>query len=795
MKILKQLNWSLLSPEERKIALMRSKNSKNTEIKSSVKKILSDIKNKGDVAVKEFTKTFDKVELNSFWVSDEEFEFALIDQKIETAIKTAITNIKIYHEMQIPKTKTKETMPGIMCEQHFLPIDKVGLYIPGGTAPLPSTLMMLAIPALIAGCREIYIITPPDLNGKINPVILVTAKILGIRRIIKCGGAQAIGALAYGTESLPQVDKIFGPGSAWVTEAKLQVGLDPNGAAIDLPAGPSEVLVIADEFSNADFIASDLLAQAEHDPSSQVILVSTSSDILEKVEKALQIQIQSLPRQNICRVALNSSKAFLVSNIEEAFELSNLYAPEHLIVQIEKPRDKIKLIKNAGSVFLGPWSPESVGDYASGTNHVLPTFGFARSFSGLTLMSFMKSISFQELTAQGLIQIGPTVEILSNAEGLSAHAFSVSIRLQELLSMKLTPNFNPALLAQPHIQKMKAYSSARSISTSANIYLDANELPYENFIQSVLKKNNNRYPVPQPVEIIEKLSQIYNVKKNQIFMGRGSDEAIEVLNKVFCDSDTDHILILPPTYGMYEISATIENLKVKKCPLLFNGTNWELNLGELALLSKDAPKIIYLCNPNNPTGTLFSTIQLEEVCRLFVNSIVVIDEAYIEFCHQESMTTRLSEFSNLVILRTLSKAWGLAGLRFGVAIADPRIIQLMQKVRAPYPISQPVIRILNSTLNQKKLSKMKNNVKKIMQQKTFFIDELSKLKNVENIYASSANFLLVQFTNSLSVLKEMKNAGILLRNRNDDVAGSIRITIGTQEENLIVLNMLKEISL
>ncbi len=292
--------------------------------------------------------------------------------------------------------------------------------------------MMLAVPAAIAGCSQIILTTPPGRDGRINDLILATASLLGIERIFKCGGAQAIAALAYGTESIPKADKIFGPGNAWVTEAKMQVAFDPEGASIDMPAGPSEVMVVADATASAQFVASDLLSQAEHDPASQVVLVSTSAELIENVQRELLIQLETLPRREIAREALSSSRAILVADIREAMAVSNLYAPEHLILQLENAAVVSGYVRHAGSVFIGQWTPESVGDYASGTNHVLPTYGFARSFSGLGLTDFMKSISFQELTPAGLREIGPVVECLASAEGLDAHARAVSMRLRAL---------------------------------------------------------------------------------------------------------------------------------------------------------------------------------------------------------------------------------------------------------------------------------------------------------------------------------------------------------------------------
>lgn len=427
-----------MSLEQRADCLRRPSSSRDPEVARTVAGILADIRENGDAALMKYTRKFDCPTLDGFEVSPREIDEAAarVSPEILVSLREATRRIRAFHEAQMPQSVKVETSPGIVCEKRFVPIERVGLYIPGGTAPLPSTLMMLSIPAQVAGCPEIFLVTPPGKDGRINDVILAAADLLGVRRIFKCGGAQAIAALAFGTESIPKVDKIFGPGNAWVTEAKMQVAFDPLGAAIDLPAGPSEVMVVADETSSPRFVASDLLSQAEHDASSQVILVSTSAALIEEVQMQLQAQLTKLPRAETAKQALAASRAILAADVREAMAIANLYAAEHLILQVEDAREAAKQVRHAGSVFIGPWTPESVGDYASGTNHVLPTYGFARAFSGLGVTDFLKSISFQELTPEGLLELGPFVETLATAEGLEAHKQAVSIRLEALKGLK-----------------------------------------------------------------------------------------------------------------------------------------------------------------------------------------------------------------------------------------------------------------------------------------------------------------------------------------------------------------------
>jgi histidinol dehydrogenase len=424
--------WKDLTAAEQKALLQRPAPGSEALVRKRVEKIINKVRESGDAALKEFTRQLDGVELDRFRVSDREFEQAereLSAASIE-AIDLAIGNVTRFHEKQVPQQIDMQPMPGIRCERVNRPIDTVGLYVPAGSAPLPSAAIMLAVPAAIAACPSRIMCTPPRADGCADPAVLVAAKRCGLHTIFKIGGAQAIAAMAYGTVSVPKVDKIFGPGNAWVTEAKSLVSGDPLGAAIDMLAGPSEVLIIADDSANAEFVASDLLAQAEHGEDSQVILITTSGSLAENVRRQIDAQLPRLGRREIAGQALSNSRSILVPDIATALEASNAYAPEHLIIQTRNPRDNLPAVRNAGSVFLGSWSPESAGDYCSGTNHVLPTNGFARSFSGLGVDRFMRKMTVQELSEEGLQAIAPAIQALAGLEGLDAHAESVRRRLE-----------------------------------------------------------------------------------------------------------------------------------------------------------------------------------------------------------------------------------------------------------------------------------------------------------------------------------------------------------------------------
>ncbi len=412
--------------------LLRRPVFETASLEAAVSGILQAVQNEGDAAVKRYTAQFDKVEIADLQVSTAEIEEAVtsLDADLKTAIKTAKANIEKFHRQQIQPVEVVETMPGVRCWRKSVGIEQVGLYIPGGTAPLFSTVLMLGVPAKLAGCKEIVLCSPPNKAGKIHPAILYTAHLVGVTKIFKAGGVQAVGAMAYGTETIPQVYKIFGPGNQYVTAAKQLV--NKEGIAIDMPAGPSEVLVCADASANPAFVAADLLSQAEHGIDSQVVLVAFDEEFVAKVNAEIEAQLANLPRKNIAAKALTNSLAIVVQNESEALDLINEYAPEHLILSLEDAETFAASIINAGSVFIGNYTPESVGDYASGTNHTLPTNGFAKAYSGVSLDSFVKKITFQQLTREGLQRVGPAVEKMAAAEELEAHKMAVSLRLKEI---------------------------------------------------------------------------------------------------------------------------------------------------------------------------------------------------------------------------------------------------------------------------------------------------------------------------------------------------------------------------
>jgi len=431
---LRKFIWSEMSESARTAALSRPAVSGNLQIDAQVREIIAAVRSDGDKALLSFTVKFDGIALDGgIRVTEEEFAAARkqVSPEAHRAIEVAIANVSKFHAAQLTAPVRVETSSGVVCERITRPVNAVGLYVPAGSAPLPSTAIMLAVPAGLAECPVRIMCTPARADGHADPAVLVAANMCGVDEIYKLGGAQAVAAMAYGTETVPKVDKIYGPGNVWVTAAKNVVATDPDGAALDMPAGPSEVMVLADGSSDARFVALDLLSQAEHGPDSQVILVSTDEQFADRVDGEIEAALPGLPRRSIIEQSLRHGACMLVGDLRDALAVANNYAPEHLIIQVKNPRQYLEYIYNAGSIFLGSWTPEAVGDYCSGTNHVLPTYGFARNYSGLSVGDFQKQMSVQELTRAGLTQLAPTVRTLAKLEGLDAHAQAVAVRLED----------------------------------------------------------------------------------------------------------------------------------------------------------------------------------------------------------------------------------------------------------------------------------------------------------------------------------------------------------------------------
>lgn len=788
-------------------ALLRRPSLDITELFDIVRPIVDEVAEKGDAALRAYAERFDKVCLTDLRVSEAEIRAAetLVSDDLKNALRQAYSQIYAFHAAQRFSGVRVETAPGVVCEQRALPISRVGLYIPGGSAPLFSTVLMLGIPARIAGCEKVVLCTPPAKDGSVHPAILFAASLCGITEIFKVGGAQAVAAMAVGTETVPQVDKIFGPGNQYVMAAKQWVAL--KGTAIDMPAGPSEVEVLADDSARADFVAADLLSQAEHGPDSQAILISTSKKLAEDVVAEVSRQCAALPRHEIAEKALQHSKIIVFDTMEEALEMTNLYAPEHLIIATKDYREVAQKISHAGSVFLGNYSCESAGDYASGTNHTLPTSGFAKSYSGLCLDSFMRKITFQELTEEGIRSIGRCVELMASAEALDAHRNAMTLRLaacsasetgatksniggtksniEARISNRIFPNSNSVShLVRPNVIKMEAYSSARDeySGKQATVFLDANESPYN--------APFNRYPDPLQTEVKAELAKLKSVRPSQLFLGNGSDEAIDLVFRVFCRPGVDNVVALEPTYGMYAVCAATNDVEYRRVLLR---EDFSFRAADVLQATDANTKAIFLCSPNNPTGNLLPREEMDILLKEFPG-IVVVDEAYGDFVPEASLRFALDQHPRLIVLATFSKAWASAGLRLGIAMASEEIIGYFNKVKYPYNVNiltqQQALEILKSK------DLVADWINLILAERSKMVEALEALPGCQKVYPSDANFVLAKINNATALYNALVDRGIIVRNRskvrlcND----CLRITIGTPEENKALLAALREIT-
>lgn len=754
-----------------------------TTLFNVVRPILDDVRAHGDAALKEYEHRFDHVELHTLRVSAEELDAAAasVPADLQDSIRLAHGNIARFHAAQRFAGVRISTAPGVYCEQKSLPISRVGLYVPGGSAPLLSTVLMLAIPAQLAGCEKIVLCTPPARDGSVNPAILFAAKLCGVTEVYKVGGAQAIAAMACGTESIPQVDKIFGPGNQYVMAAKQLASL--NGVAIDMPAGPSEVEVLADDTCNPAFVAADLLSQAEHGADSQAVLVTTSPAVAEAVTAEVEKQLAALPRKEIAAKSLANSRIIIFRDMETALEFTNAYAPEHLILAADNHAALAAKVTHAGSVFCGHYSCESAGDYASGTNHTLPTLGYARSYSGLCLDSFMRKMTLQELTPQGVQNIGPAVESMAAAEQLDAHRNAMTLRLAAVGAAPAAADTGIDRLVRPNIRALAPYSSARDeyAGKEAHVFLDANESPYNAPV--------NRYPDPLQRAVKQKLAAVKGVAEENIFLGNGSDEAIDLLFRVFCTPGQDNVVAPAPTYGMYEVCADINAVEYRSVPL---EADFSLSAQKLLAATDANTKVIFLCSPNNPTGNLLNAAEIRTVLDTF-NGIVVVDEAYGDFAPQASLRPLLPQYPRLVILNTFSKAWASAGIRLGMALAHPSVIGYFNKVKYPYNVN---------VLTQQKALEMLERADEVQQwveatlvERSRMAAAIAALPTTQNVFPTDANFLLARITNATAVYNALVDKGIIVRNRSRITLCNdcLRITIGTPAENDELVAALNEL--
>ncbi len=758
-----------------------------TQLFDVVRPIMDAVHEHGDKALHEYGHRFDGVNLEELAVSAAEVAEACarVPQELKEAIELAYCNIYDFHELQrnTQAPVKLETAPGVVCEQRTLPIQRVGLYVPGGQAPLFSTVLMLAVPAAVAGCEEVVLCTPPGKDGKVNPAILFAAELCGVKRIFKVGGAQAIAAMTYGTASVPKVDKIFGPGNAYVTAAKQLASL--AGVAIDMPAGPSEVEVLADSTCVPAFVAADLLSQAEHGPDSQAMLVTTSAAVAEAVAAEVEKQLAALPRKEIAARSIANSRIIVLADKQDCIDFTNAYGPEHLIIAMEGADAVAAETVNAGSIFLGNYSCESAGDYASGTNHTLPTMGCVRAYSSLCIDSFQRKMTLQTLSAEGIRSIGRTVELMARAEQLDAHARAMTLRMQAVAGQpQEEQGTGIARLVRPNILKLKPYSSARDeyAGKAAHVFLDANECPHN--------APNNRYPDPLQWELKQKISAYKGVAPERIFLGNGSDEAIDLIFRTFCTPGVDEVAAIAPSYGMYEVCADINNIRYNAIPLE-EGFRFDAE-SFLQSIYSPCTKVIFICSPNNPTGNLLPLEEIRKVLDIFPG-MVVVDEAYIDFAPAgSSLSSLLDAYPRLIVLNTFSKAWASAGIRLGMALAHPEVIGLFNKVKYPYNVNILTQRAAMERLEH--MDEIRAWVDEALAERERMMQAVAALPICEHVYPSDANFFLARVNDACRIYDALVEQGIIVRNRHRIMMceNCLRITIGTPAENDELLAALKQ---
>ncbi len=768
-------------------------------IKDRVAQILASVREKGDEAVCDFTARFNGVRLGpaGLKVTAAEIKDAYknTDEKFLDALHLALRNITAFHRRQLQYSWFESDESGSVLGQLVRPLHRVGMYVPGGKASYPSSVLMNAVPAKVAGVKEVAMVTPPAPDGSVSSQVLVAAAEAGVHEIYKIGGAQAVAALAYGTSTVPRVDKITGPGNIYVVLAKQQVY---GRVDIDMIAGPSEILIIADETAEPAFIAADLLSQAEHDEMAAPVLLTPSRELAFRVQEEVAGQASLLLRKDILERSLGNYGAIVITgSIAEAFDLSNRFAPEHLELMLEEPLRWLSRVENAGAVFVGSHSPEPVGDYLAGPNHILPTGGTARFYSPLGVDSFLKKSSLIAYTDTALAKTGDAVIKMAAVEGLEAHANAVRIRLKKNEQKKgiegrhrMNTLFDAAKLAREDIRTLSPYDAPFYPDL---IKLDANENPY-GFPPEVMAKitdelgtlNLSRYPDAMAQKLRESIAAYTGAGPENIMVGNGSDELI--LNIVLTFAAGEKFAVTTPTFVMYEIQGRIAAGELVEIPRL---DDFSIDVKSLKKVTAgNGIKLVFICTPNNPTGNAVPRETTEAVIRN-TDAIVVVDEAYGEF-GGESCIPLLNRYPNLIVLRTFSKAFGMAGLRVGYLLAGRSIIKELLKVKQPFNLN--AFSQVSARLVLENPAPFRKRIELILKERDRLFKELSSLRGVE-AFPSQANFIL--FRTSLpaeEVYFGLLERGVLVRNISSPaLSRCLRVSVGTPEENGIFIEKLGEV--
>ncbi|MGZ8286317.1 MAG: histidinol dehydrogenase [Allosphingosinicella sp.] len=805
------LDWSRLDASGRREALARPAQRRDPALQAAVRAIVEDVRSRGWPGLAAQALRLDGELPRRVPVAGlaEAARRELAAEQV-AAIDLAARNIRAFHRDSLPGEHVVETLPGLVVRKVWRAVDRVGLYIPGGKTPLFSTLLMLALPARAAGVKEIVAVTPPRSDGGLDPLIALAAELCGIEAVWTAGGAQAIAALAFGAGDIPRVDKICGPGNAWVAEAKTFVAALPGGPAIDMPAGPSELLVVADRGADPRTVAADLLSQAEHDPSAQVLLVTPAAALAEAVRVELSAQAAGLPRREIAEASLAEARIILSASIPEAVEIANLYAPEHLSLAVADPQPLIDLVRNAGAVFAGYGAAETFGDYLAGSSHVLPTDGAARAWSGVSVHTFLKAIGVQTVTRETARLIAGPAAALARLEGLEAHARAADARIlpeREGLgvgtaeggsnteadgSLRALPTPDPSLpgrgvsrLARPEILGLPEFDIAANANDafgSDAIKLDANENPYSPLAEGALAAGLNRYPQPQPARLKKAMAALYGVSPENLVVTRGADDAIDILVRTFCRPGEDKVAVCTPTFSAYAHFARLQGARVVEASL---DANFDFDPDAFidAVGGEPNLKLAFICAPNNPTGNPVPLAAIDSVRRALPNTIVVADEAYIEFSEQESAAGLAASNANFVVLRTLSKAYGLAGARVGCAIGHPETIAILTRALPPYPLPSLSIEAAMSALAPSRRAVHGERIGRIKAERERLARLLAGSPLVRRVRSGGGNFLFLEVEDPDGLAKKLGSLGIRVRFRPNAAPGGVRLTIGTEAEN------------
>jgi histidinol dehydrogenase len=776
------LAWSALDVDARAAALRRPTREFDADVQARVARIFDQVAADGDGALRALTRRFDGAQVADFAVS--EAEFALAESQVPADLRAAMADAKArldtWHRAGMAAEFSVATAPGVVCGRVLRGIDRVGLYVPAGSAPLPSTALMLCVPAALAGVGESVLCTPPRADGSADPAVLVAARLCGVSRVFKLGGAQAIAAMALGTDSVPRCDNCSAPATPTSPQAKQQASGRPGGPAIDLPAGPSEVLVVADAGASPVRVAADLLSQAEHGADSQVLLLSDSQILLQEVARELARQLPTLPRASTAAASLAHARLVLTATLDEAIAISNRYAPEHLILATAAPDALLRDVRRAGSVFLGDDAAEALGDYCSGTNHVLPTDGAARAWSGLGVASFQTAISVQSVDRRASRRSGPARS--------PWRARKASRRMRARSRSGWRRRMSALDLVRPDLRDFAGYASARRTLARGAIWLNANESPTASPVDA--SGGLNRYPEPQPAELRAALAALYGVPADALMVTRGSDEGIDLLVRALCRAGIDGVAIATPCFGMYAVSARIQGAPLVDVPLRDDDGEWSLDADAIVGAVEQGVRLVFLCSPGNPTGQVVPMPTVAALAeRLRGRAVLVVDEAYAEYSAAGTAMSLLPAHPGLVVLRTLSKAHALAGARIGALVGAPELVALLRNLSAPYPIAAPSAALALAALAPAQRAATRTRCAATIVARDRLAPRLAALAGVRRVYRSDANFLLVRFDDAQAAFDALLAAGVVVRDMRamrglDD---ALRITIGSADENAAVL--------